>query len=274
MTPQRIIITGATGGIGRALVREYARPGGEFLLLGRNNKALNAACDDAEKAGAKATSANIDVTDHDRMEAALGQFHDDGGVDLLLLSAGVKVGNRDGIEPVEQLERVLSVNLTASMRHAQAVLPHMQARMKGQIVFFSSLSALSPQPDLLSYSASKAALRNYAVALRRSTRGTGVTIHVVTPGFVDTPMTDRHLGHTPMKISAERAAKIIRRGLARGRTHIAFPLFLVFLVRLQNLLPPAIADGFDRAFRADIVPDDDERAMIERENGRKDQSQG
>ena len=267
MTPQRIIITGATGGIGRALVREYAQPGVELLLFGRNSEALSAACDDAEKAGAKVTAANVNVTEHERMEAALRQFHEDGGVDLVLLSAGVKVGNRDGIEPVEQLERVLSVNLAASMRHAQAVLPHMLERQKGQIVFFSSLSALSPQPDLLSYSASKSALRNYAIALRRSTRGTGVTIHVITPGFVDTPMTDRHLGHTPMKISADRAAKIIRRGLARGRTHIAFPLFLVLLVRLQNLLPPAIADGFDRAFRADIVPDDDERAMIERDKG-------
>ena len=125
MTPQRIILTGATGGIGRALVREYARPGVEFLLFGRNLEGLEAARDDAEKAGSSATCAEVSATDYDRMEAELHEFDCKGGVDLLLLSAGVKVGNRDGIEPVEQLERVLSVNLIASMRHAQAILPHM-----------------------------------------------------------------------------------------------------------------------------------------------------
>ena len=91
---------------------------------------------------------------------------------------------------------------------------------------------------------------------------------MVTPGFIDTPMTDRHLGHTPMKVSAERAARIIRQGLARNRSYITFPWLLAVLIRIENLLPAILADRIDRAFRAEIVPDKDEKSAA------PDQSQG
>ncbi|MCG6884788.1 MAG: SDR family NAD(P)-dependent oxidoreductase [Silicimonas sp.] len=258
MTATRIIITGATGGIGRALVREYARPGTSFLLFGRNGENLAAAQHDAEQAGAIAETCAIPATDYDDMANAMLAFDASDPVDLVLLCAGVKTGNRGGVEPPEHLDRVLAVNLTAPIRHAQAILPRLRERDRGQIAFFSSLAALAPQADILSYSASKSGLRAYAAGLRRDLIGTGVSVHVITPGFVDTPMTDRHLGHTPLKISAERAAVLIRRGLSRGQAYITFPRLLVLLVRLQNLLPVAIADRIDRNYRAEIVPDGDE----------------
>ena len=267
MTPKRIIITGATGGLGRALVREYAKPGVGFLLFGRDETRLNAARQDAEKAGATAETRQTSVDDYEEMEAAMQAFDDATAVDIVLLCAGVKTGNLGGVEPAEQLERVLSVNLTAPIRHAQSILPRLRAHGRGQIVFFSSLAALSPQADILSYSASKSAIRTYGTALRRALRGSGVTVHVVTPGFIDTPMTDRHLGHTPMKISPERAARIIRRGLEKGRAEITFPWLLRVLIGIENILPTRLADRIDRAYRAEIVPDDDEKAA-------RDQSQG
>lgn len=259
MTPRRIILTGASGGLGRALVREYAAPGVSFLLIGRNAERLEAACAVGREAGAEVASALGSVSDLDPITAAMFRFEDAGGVDLLLLAAGVKTGNVNGVEPGEHLDRVLSVNLAATMHNVQALLPRMRARRSGQIAVFSSLAAIAPQPDLISYSASKAGLIGYGTALRRALLGSGVSVHVITPGFVDTPMTDRHRGRTPMKISAEKAAGIIRQGLARNKPFIAFPRALVLLIRLQNLLPAALSDRIDLAFRAEILPDDDER---------------
>ncbi|MGI9393507.1 MAG: SDR family NAD(P)-dependent oxidoreductase [Boseongicola sp.] len=259
MTPKRIVITGATGGLGRALVRAYAGTAVHFLLFGRDDARLEAARLDAEAAGARAEAVAINVTENDAMGAAIRRFSKDAGVDLVLLAAGVKVGNAGGIEPTDQMERVLAVNLTATIHQVQAVLPFMKDQGHGQIALFSSLAALSPHADLLSYSASKAAVRAYAGALRRCLRGTGVTVHTITPGFVDTPMTDRHHGPTPFLVPADRAARIIRLSLSKGRARVSFPLILVLLVRLQNLLPVALGDFIDRRFRAHIEPDRDEQ---------------
>ncbi|MEM0949212.1 MAG: SDR family NAD(P)-dependent oxidoreductase [Pseudomonadota bacterium] len=264
MSARRIVLTGASGGIGRALVRAYAAPGTEFLLIGRNVEALGAAQQDAEAAGGSARIAALSVTDRTALPAALTAFTDLGPVDIFFAAAGVKVGNSDGHEPPGQSDRVIAVNLGAAIEGVQSLLPPMQKEGAGQIVLFSSVAALSPTPDMLSYAATKAGLRAYGTALRRAVYGTGVTVHVVTPGFVDTDMTDRHLGPTPFKTTATRAARIIKSGLERGRVQISFPLALVILVRAMNLLPPALSDRISHRFMAEIVPDGDEH----------DQSQG
>ena len=268
MRPRGIVITGATGGIGRALVRAYAAPGVRLLLFGRDEAALDAARREAEAAGAVATTRAVPVTDHAAMADALRAFDAEAGIDLFLPAAGVKTGNRDGLEPPDQLDRVIAVNLTAVLHQVQAVLPGMLSRGSGQIALFGSLAAASPVADLLSYTATKAGITGYGVALRRAVRGTGVTVHVISPGFVDTPMTHRHGGPTPMVMSADRAARIIRTGLARGRPRISFPRLLFLLVWLENLLPAALGDRIDRAYRAEITPDPDEDAA------RRDQSRG
>lgn len=258
MNSKRILITGATGGIGAALVREYASAGVDFLLLGRDPVRLAEAAETAKAAGASVTTRQLDALDSAGFAKSVGEFCKSGVIDIAILAAGVKTGNVGGVEPPDQAARVLDVNLKAVVEQTETLLPYLMAQGHGQIVVFSSIAAMAPQPDLLSYSASKAGLRAYGVALRRALRGSGVSVHVISPGFVDTPMTDRHHGPTPMKITATRAARVIRRDLEKGRALIAFPTALVLLVRLQNLLPPAISDLIDRAFRAEIVPDDDE----------------
>lgn len=267
MSQKRIIITGATGGIGTALVETYAKADVEFLLLGRDRDRLATLASIASAAGASETTHSIDVRDTHAMISAIEEFAAKGRVDLLLLSAGVKSGNSQGIEPEAELARVFDVNVLSAIQVVQTVLPHMRAAKRGQIALFSSLAAIAPQADILSYSASKAAIRAYGVALRRELLGSGVSVHVVLPGFVDSPMTDRHLGRTPMKLTAKRAAERIKSGLERGHSTIFFPRTLVWLVRAQNLLPAPLADRIDAVFRAQIVPDDDDvRAQMQDEN--------
>ena len=266
MKTRRIVIVGASGGLGAALAREYAGPNVAFLILGRSRERLEMVRADVEKAGGIATCRCVDITDFQGMEDALTTFADGGGVNLFFLAAGVKTGNRNAVEKARQLERVISVNLTGTIRAVQTLLPHLIDQKQGQLVLFGSLAAIAPQPDILSYSATKAGIHAYGTALRRVLRGTGVSVHVVSPGFVDTPMTDRHIGRTPLKVPVTTAARVIRRGLERRQPYIAFPKRLVWLIRLQNLLPPSVSDWFDRGFRAKILPDSDELNAIERED--------
>ncbi|MBT8459205.1 MAG: SDR family NAD(P)-dependent oxidoreductase, partial [Boseongicola sp.] len=199
-----------------------------------------------------------DVTDIAAFTEALLAFDAMQSVDLFVCGAGVKTGQTEGCESPEQLDRVLDVNLRAPLHAVQSLLPKMIVRRRGQIALMSSMAAISPHADLLSYSATKAALRAYGTALRQAVRGTGVSVSVITPGYIDTPMTARQLGPTPFKVSAERAAKVIDRGLARNRPYITFPLALTMLVRLKAMLPVAFRDLIDSGHRARIIPDSDE----------------
>lgn len=256
--PEAVVLTGATGGLGLALAGELAAPGRHMLLAGRDPERLDAAERAARARGAITERLTVPLTEPEAFAEALAEYDKRHPIRLLFLSAGVKTGNQGGMEPLAQAERVIAVNLTAAFHAVQAVLPGMRARRSGQIALVSSMAALSPHADLLSYSATKAGLRAYGGALRRNLRGTGVRVSIITPGFIDTPMTDRQKGRTPFLISPERAARIIRRGLARRSSHITFPLILCLLIRLENLLPSVIGDWIDRGYRADILPDADE----------------
>ena len=258
MTWKNIAITGATGGIGQALVREWAQPGVTFFLAGRDAARLEEVREIAERAGAVAHVTNVPVTNTAAFVEALLAFDAEHPVDLFVAGAGVKTGHTDGCELPDDLDRVLDVNLRAPLHLVQAILPAMIARGGGQIALFSSLAALSPHADLLSYSATKAGLRAYGVGLRQAVKGTGVGVSIVTPGYVDTPMTDRQIGPTPQKISAESAAGIIARGVARRTPYITFPLTLTLLIRLKSMLPVGVRDMIDSHHRARILPDGDE----------------
>lgn len=262
MKRRSIALIGATGGIGRALVREISGPGVTLFLSGRDPDRLRHIQEISEAQGATVKPCAVSLTNYQEFCEVLSRFDDEHPLDLLICAAGVKTGNKKGFEPPQHLDRVLNVNLVAPLHLVQAVLPEMVKRRRGHIALFSSLAAFSPHADLLSYSATKAGIRAYGTALRQALRGTGVSVSVITPGFVDTPMTDRQIGPTPQKISAERAARIIVRGLERKRPYITFPLLITGLVHLKSLLPVWARDLIDRTHRARILPDDDEAGSV------------
>ena len=233
-----------------------------MLLFGRDKKRLGQAGALAKANGARVSLSMTSVEDHENFSHAIAEFDRQTPIDLFMANAGVKCGNTDGIEKASQLERIIGVNLTGTMLSVQSVLPMMLKRRQGQIALISSLAARSPQGALLSYSATKAGIDGYATALRRKCVGSGVSICLVRPGFVDTPMTDRQLGPAPFKISAASAAIRICHGLERKKPNIAFPRRLALLAELERLLPTRIADQFANRFDANILPDEDEIAAL------------
>ena len=254
--PGGIVISGASGGLGQALVMAYAGPGVSLLVLGRDRTRLEVLAARARAAGALVDLLVCKGSDHGAIATAIDAFEKKAAIDLLICAAGTKTHNSGGIEDMRRFQEVIDTNLTFPAFLVQTVLPGMTARKRGRIALISSLAALAPHPDLLSYSASKAGLSTYAVALRRSLRSTPIGVTLVCPGFIDTPMTDNHLGPTPLRVSAADAALRIKRGIDRGASDIAFPRRLIVLTRIWNLLPVRIADWISGFLRARIIDPD------------------
>src|SRR5262249_7923536 len=138
---------------------------------------------------------------------------------------------------LESFDAVLAANTTGAINTIAPLLPRMRARRCGQIALIGSLAARAGVRSSPAYSASKAALETYGFALRAAVAGDGVRVNVVSPGFVASPMSDRIEGSRPFLVSADRAAELIRKGLAANRARIAFPFPLALATWFASLLP-------------------------------------
>jgi len=190
------------------------------------------------------------------LAAFLAEFDAAHPIDLLIVNAGVLDGRRaDGtLETADTARRVIDINLLGAVDTVQAVLPAMIARGRGHIVLVSSLAALAPVPDAPAYSASKAGLLAYGRALRAAVVETGVRVSVVCPGYVESAMTDSHIGKQPGKISAAAAARLIAAGIARNRPVIGFPRLLFILSLITPFIPEAITRLATKDIRFHVKP--------------------
>ncbi|HSZ07495.1 MAG TPA: SDR family NAD(P)-dependent oxidoreductase [Steroidobacteraceae bacterium] len=246
--PSTILITGATGGIGAALARSYAQPGRRLILHGRDTARLAALTQECEARGAQVHGVTFDLRDAAAAIKALRDVSNQYAIDLAIVNAGVSraIGNGLEAESWDTARTVLTVNLDGAIATVAGVLPDMRRRGAGQIAIVSSLAAYFGLPITPIYCASKAALKSYGEALRGWLAPQGIAVNVVMPGFVRTPMTEQFPGARPMMMSPERAATLIRRGLARNRARIAFPRMLAFGMWCLSALPAALSQWMVR----------------------------
>ena len=178
MTPLSgtVLLTGASGGIGRAIARAVAPMAGELVLSGRRTEVLDAM---AGELGARVIACDLSVREevHRLAEQA-------GPVDVLIANAAVRSGGLLGEFSQEQIDQMLEVNLRAPIALAHALTPGMVERRRGHVVFMSSLQGMATTPASSIYSAAKFGLRGFALALREDLRGHGVGVSVVLPGFI------------------------------------------------------------------------------------------
>lgn len=245
-----LVLTGASSGLGAALAAEYAAPGVAMLLIARDAARLERVADAARAAGADVETALIDVTDADALADALRAFDERRPVDLVIANAGVARGGSP--EPEGQPAEVVEINLMGAINTVEPLIPRMIARGGGRVALISSIAAIRPSGDLPSYSASKAGVRAYGQAIRSGLRGRGVAVTVICPGFVTTPMAARHHGPKPFEVPAPRAAKLIRRAVAKRRGALTFPWAFSAMIFLGNRLPPVLSDWFERRYAATI----------------------
>ncbi len=171
-----VLLTGATGGIGHAVARELHGRGARLILTGRRAEVLHGL---AAELDAQVLAA--DLADRAAVDRLLGEA---GDVDILVANAALPGTGLLEDFTVEELDRVLDVNLRAPIVMARALAPGMAARGGGHLVFVSSLAGKAATAHSAMYNATKFGLRGFALALRADLRAQRVGVSLVCPGFI------------------------------------------------------------------------------------------
>ena len=170
---KRVLLTGATGGLGHAIARELAGAGAHVILSGRRGEVL---ADLAKEISGDVAPA--DLTDRAAVRD-LAAAHTD--VDILVSNAGLSASGLIDTWTEEQIDRALDVNLRTAIVLTRTLVPHMVARGEGHIVFMSSLAGKTPTAGSSLYNATKFGLRGFAGAIRAELHGTGVGVSAHLP---------------------------------------------------------------------------------------------
>ena len=234
-----ILISGASSGIGAALARAYAASGVALTLWGRNAARLDAVAADCRSRGAQVVTRCFDLADLAVLTGALAAADDATPLDLVIFNAGLggSLPQSAIAQPPAQAAQMTAVNFLAPVVGANAIAERMGQRRRGRIVLIGSIAALFPLPMAPVYSGSKAGLTMFADALRVRLKRHGVAVSLVSPGFIDTPMSQGLSEPRPFLISADKAAAIIRRKLDRGARHIVVPWQFALIAAVAGLIP-------------------------------------
>jgi short-subunit dehydrogenase len=241
----RVWLTGATSGIGEALVAPLVRRGARVAITARRGGRLDAISAQYAAGGASTVLAVPgDVTDRAAVIGAARRIENAwGGIDLAIFNAGGSV-DHDRQSAIEDAEAFRSEPYTATMAlnyfsvayGLEAVLPAMLARGSGHLAAVASLAGYRPSASV-PYGASKAAVIYLMDGLRFEVAPRGLGVTVINPGFVKTPLTDRNRFDMPFLLEASDAAERIVRGLERGKKEIHFPAQLSWTMKMLRILP-------------------------------------
>lgn len=228
-----VLITGASKGIGEALALQLAGQDVTLYLISRNNELLQQVKSECEARGATAHFFACDVTDTEQMQAIIDAIPQ---LDLVIANAGISGGTAKGLEGAMQAAAIFKTNILGVSNTVEPAIAKMQAQGKGSIAIISSMAGFLPLPGSPSYSASKACVKHYALALR-GLLSPKINVTAICPGFVKTNLTDQNNFKMPLIISKEKAAKIILNQLPNNPRIIAFPMTLKIMIYILNKLP-------------------------------------
>ena len=230
----RVWLTGASSGIGAALAEVLIRRGARVAVSARRAEPLDAF---VQRHGAQALAMPLDVTDadawvqaRDRVLAAWG------GIDLVVFLAASWRPTRAWELDAAEARSTMETNVVGVTNGLACLLPGL-LRDGGGVALVSSVAGYRGLPQALTYGPTKAALINLAEVLYLDLVPRGVNVHLVNPGFVRTPLTERNTFPMPGLMEPEAAAERILRGIERGRFEIAFPRRLIWLLKLLRILP-------------------------------------
>jgi len=222
----RILLTGASGGLGRDLARELAGAGAAVLLAGRD--AVRLAAIKAEL-GAHADSVVADLTTAQGIAAANAAARAF-GVNVLINNAGVGAFGLFDQQAWPTVEQVLATNLEAPLRLTQALLPWLKAQPTAAVVNVGSMFGSLPYPGFAAYSAAKAGLRGFSQALRRELADTPVAVIHIAPRVIDTPLNTEAVNqlNRALKNNSDSSQAVARQIVAamrhgKGEHHFGFP---------------------------------------------------
>jgi len=228
-----VLITGSSSGIGLALYQQYIDLGYQVIACGRNKKKLEQLNPQAK------TKLVFDINDINGVAAVAKQVP---FIDILILNAGTCIY----IDNVKQFDgdsyrEVINTNLVSMGALLESFLPKLSAG--SQLAFISSSATIMPFSRAEAYGASKAGLDYLANSLRMDLAREHISVSLIHPGFIKTPLTDKNNFSMPFLLSAEQAAKRISLGIHKRKNYIHFPKRLTVTLKLLALLPQSLCNS-------------------------------
>lgn len=239
--PLRVVITGASSGIGRALAHEYAKRGATLGLIARRGDLLKQL---AGSLSVRAYTYAADVRDARALAAVAEHFIERVGCpELVIANAGVSAGIMTG-NPQDNavFEEILAINVTGMMLTFQPFVDLMKARKQGMLAGIASIAGFRGMPGAAAYSASKAAVISYLESLRVELAGSGVSVTTICPGYIATPMTQGNPYRMPFLLDADDAAKKIADAIARRKRLCVLPWQMAVVGWFMRRLPRPLYD--------------------------------
>ena len=232
----KVVITGASSGIGEALARHYASSESVLGLISRRPPPRDLP--------GTLRAYSLDITDAAALEAAakdfVGRF---GAPDLVIANAGISIGTHgDELADVAKLRRVLAVNVSGLAATLAAFAPSMRAAGRGTLAGIASVAGFRGLPGSGAYSASKSAAITWLESLRVELHGSGVSVVCVCPGYIDTPMTRVNQYRMPFLLPADESARRIARAIAAKRRLAVIPWQMAAVSVLLRMLPGFVYD--------------------------------
>jgi NADP-dependent 3-hydroxy acid dehydrogenase YdfG len=246
-TEKRVWVIGASSGIGEACAKALLAKGAKVALSSRRTErlsqiALTAGLDQTLVIPADVTNDAELLNGYQAIQAAWG------GIDLLLFVSGVYTPLRADNFDIQVAEKTIDANLLGPMRAVALVVPEMLKAHSGHIAIVGSVAGYSGLPKALAYGPSKAAIINFCENLYYDLLPSGVSVHMISPGFVATEATAQNDFEMPALISPEEAANEILMGIQKGEFDIHFPKRFSRFLKFLRILPYPIYFWIVRRF--------------------------
>ena len=189
LTGKNIIVTGATGGIGRSIIEKLYETGANILATGTKAEKLN----ELKSNFQNLSTLKFDISQTDKVEEFIENATNDlgGSLDCLINNAGITRDNLFMRMSDEEWQTVLDINLTATMKLCKGVMRGMMKNRWGRIINISSVVGSTGNPGQANYAASKAGMVGMSKSLAFEVASRGITVNIIAPGFIETPMTDK-----------------------------------------------------------------------------------
>ena len=208
MTNKTVFLTGASSGLGKGMAREFAQRGYDLVLTARRLELLEALAEELrQNSDARILVKALDVCDGTAVAQILAEAQQElGRLDIVIANAGIGVTGRAGQSSMQDIERMIDVNVKGLIATVEASLPLFRTQKSGQIVGISSVAGSRGLPGGGVYGATKAAVTNYLEAVQAETQGESLDVTILAPGYIDTPI-NQGAKSRPFVISAETGCK-------------------------------------------------------------------
>ncbi|MCR5695249.1 MAG: SDR family oxidoreductase [Clostridia bacterium] len=241
---KKVLITGASGGIGRATAIMMAKEGADVALIGRNRVKLDSISVEIGELGRKAPVFEADVTDADAVNRTVKDTIEYlGGLDILFCNAGVYLRCPTKELTLGEIRRVMEVNYFGTLNAVYAVLPYFIEKKSGSIIATCSMDGKKGVPPDAAYVGSKFAMNGFFQVLRQEMKEYGIHCGIICPARVDTEMIkDVECPKITPKFSPDLVAKAVIRSYLKKKKEILVPYFSCHLLTWADALSPTLGD--------------------------------